>query len=109
MLLNVSCFKWYLGMNQLDSQCIHKYRLNGSLKFTAWAMILQQHSWDIKVRGGQESGYGGLASYPGPHAERGKGPGDTWQVFPVCTESAHYINDTFLIGYIQIHVAGSYQ
>ena len=41
MLLNVSCFKWYLGMNQLDSQCIHKYRLNGSLKFTAWAMILR--------------------------------------------------------------------
>ena len=26
-----------------------------------------------------------LASFPGPHAERGSGPGDTWQNSRMCT------------------------
>ena len=28
-----------------------------------------------------------LASYPGPHAERGRGPGDTWQNSRMCSVS----------------------
>ena len=28
-----------------------------------------------------------LASYPGPHAERGRGPGDTWQNSHMCSVS----------------------
>ena len=29
----------------------------------------------------------GVASYPGPHAERGRGPGDTWQNSRMCSVS----------------------
>ena len=28
-----------------------------------------------------------IASYPGPHAERGRGPGDTWQNSRMCSVS----------------------
>ena len=33
-----------------------------------------------------------VASYPGPHAERGRGPGDTWQNSRTCTQMYMYVH-----------------
>ena len=61
-------------------------------------MHLQKHTSSVhkqkNVYPGQELGRSAiagptdaklLASYPGPHAERGRGPGDTWQNSRMCT------------------------
>ena len=47
-----------------------------------------------------------VASYPGPRAERGRGPGDTWQNC-MCSVSIMCKQLLSLLGCIRIHAAGS--